>query len=160
MMNHRRLLALAVGAALVIGLTILLTLHPWDHPVPPTLASDQSLTYTNSITGESDSDLPQESGLTGVGQAALPGVTLGGTDVLGSYLVSDQMQTVVTAMRNFLAAKSGLSAVNAGIQDRQVMQSNNKLLFTLVADRPQAKYSVTVDISDALNPTITISEAK
>lgn len=159
-MQRRRLLALTTGFVIVVGLTVLFIVRPWVRPAPQVLPTSQSLTYTDNITGTSTSDLPQESGGTGAGQAALPGVDIKGTDALDAYITSDQLQGVVEAMKHFLAARSGLSAVDAGIQDRQILQSNHTLSFTLVADRPQAKYAVTIDTSNSSSPNITIGEAQ
>lgn len=159
-MSRGKLFTVIAGIVMAISLVVVLIIRPWERPVQPTLGASQSLTYTNSITGVSSSDLPMESNGAGAGFVAIPGVSIDGTDALEAYLAKDQLRYVVTTMKHFLAAKSGLSAVDAGIQDRQILQSNNTLSFTLVADRPQAKYPITIDMSDSLSPRVTIGEAE
>lgn len=157
-MVRRRLFALAAGFVILAGLATLLMVHPWDQPAHQSLTANQSLTYTNSITGASSTDLPQESSSAAVSGIASPTIGVDGADALGAYLTNDQIQYVEQNLKDFLAARSGLSVVDAGILNQQILQSNSNLEFTLVVDRPQATYHVTIDTSDSQNPNVSLEQ--
>lgn len=157
-MKSRRRTIIIVASLGLIATAMLLIAHPWVQAPIKHYNTGDVVAYTDAITGENNSDIPGESGNQLADSIRSASATINGLNRLQPYLTSTQYLSVADTLSNFLFAHSGASAVAGGIQGGIINQSNNRLAFMLVADRPQTTYSVTVDISDSQSPSVIVEQ--
>lgn len=155
-MMTRQRTNISLASITVIVVAILIIAHPWVQVSVKQYHIGDTVTYTDAVTGSSNTDIPGESGNQLADIVPPASATINGLDSLRNYLSDPQYLSVASELSDFLFAHSGASVVTAGIRNTAIAQSNNKLTFTLIADRPQATYSVTIDTSDTLKPSITM----
>ena len=160
-MTNQRRITILVASVIVIAAIVVITLHPWTKQAPvKQYRAGETITYTDATTGDRESDLPGESGNQTSEVILPPDATINGLDSLKTYMSDAQYLSVSNTLTSFLLAHSGSSVVSAGVKQQTITQSNNTLNFTLIADRPQLNYLVTIDLSDSQNPGVTMQEVQ
>lgn len=155
----RRTLIIIV-LVLIAGLGIAITLLTAKKaPAPaPTTTSTTGLSglvnYTDAVTGEPGTDLPDKTIEVTVQP---PRAQIAGLDLLyHDSLTNAQANVVQSELINFLLARGGISIAAGAIKDYKITHSDPSTLhFTLVGIKPQGTYEVTVVADPTANPPAT-----
>lgn|GEM_PF-2217869 len=160
-MNKRLLVILIAIALMIIGILAVLIVR--RTPMSST-TSDGSVQFTDSITGQTATDIVGEDNSTNLAPDTTyqSHVSINGIDSLYEDLTNDQASSVQTTMNNYLMARSGLADVQGEIKGNTITQNGNQLQFTLVIIKPQATYQVTVQAASQYQsiPDVTFKQVE
>ena len=156
-MNKRIIIAGSTSVLLLVVLAVGLLMR---HAPTTTTPAETSVDYTNAITKQASTDIVQQTSDLSPGIPTQPGVTIDDIDGLYSYYTTDQAANAQSAINDFLMAHSGLANVHAGVKDNTYTQTGNQVTFTIVVDRPQVSYqiSVTADNAYQTEPDVIITQ--
>ncbi|MGH7196919.1 MAG: hypothetical protein ACREGJ_04115 [Candidatus Saccharimonadales bacterium] len=162
-MNERSItiasiLVIIVGLAVIVWVVIAMQ--------QPEVGKEEVI-YTDKISGEARSAFPEKEEEAETGHAhetAVNQVSISGLNDFYDTIELEQAESITEALTNFLRAQAGATSVTAGVLDASVSRiadSPATYKFTLVSIDPEARYDVTVKLSDdALTPEVTITEAQ
>ncbi len=158
-MRDRRILVGGIILAAVVLLLVGVSLRGRGNTTTP---PPSEIRFTDAVTGQTLNDIVGEDSSLAGDTGERPSVTIGGIDALYNNLTDDQASNTQTIINNFLMARSGLASVRAGIQNDVVTIKGNTVNFTLVVQRPQATYNVTVSTTSALQsiPNVAIEQVE
>lgn len=156
-MNRRIIIAGGISILLIAVLAVSLLTR---HTTPTTNQAETSVSYTNAVTRQASTDIVQQTSDLSPGVPTQPGVTIDDIDGLYSYYTTDQAANAQSVINDFLMAHSGLANVHAGVKDNTFTQTGNQVTFTIVVDRPQVSYQVSVTADNAYQtmPSVTIMQ--
>ena len=156
-MSRRVLVVLAIALP-IIGILIFVSTHR-QASMP---ASPSEIQFTDAVTGQTVNDIVGEDNSLEPGVVDRPYAAVDNIETIYNLLTTSQASNAQTTINNFLMAHSGLSNVHAGIKANTITKTDTQLVFTMVVQKPQASYTVTITTinTDQTIPTVTFKQAE